>query len=58
MTIIPVETLERDDLQHLGDNLAEAIRQDHEELEAGNKDLDCLEEPEKEDPDNPGDESN
>jgi hypothetical protein len=44
MTIVPVQTLEPDDLSHLGENLTEAIRQDHEDLEAGNKELDCLEE--------------
>lgn len=53
MTIVPVQILEADDLPHLGDNLAEAIRQDHEDLETGNRDLECLEEPDEEDPDNP-----
>jgi len=44
MTIVPVQILEPDDLPHLGDNLTEAIRQDHEDMEIGNKELDCLEE--------------
>ena len=40
MTIIPVHQLDSNDLQILGHNTAEAIRLDHENLEAGNRNLD------------------
>ncbi len=39
MTIVPVHQLDMHDLQILGHNTAEAIRLDHEELQAGNRDL-------------------
>ena len=32
MTIVPVASLCPDEINHLGDNLAQAIRDDHEEL--------------------------
>ena len=44
MTIVPVNQLAPEDLKELGNNTAEAIRQDHEDLEDGNKDLGCLQE--------------
>lgn len=34
MTIVPVHSLDQNDLQILGNNTAEAIRLDHEELQA------------------------
>jgi hypothetical protein len=40
MTIVPVHHLDMNDLQILGNNTAEAIRLDHENLMAGNSDLD------------------
>ncbi len=39
MTIVPAHELDMHDLQILGNNTAEAIRLDHEELQAGNRDL-------------------
>ena len=39
MTIVPAHQLDMNDLQILGNNTAEAIRLDHEELQAGNQDL-------------------
>lgn len=39
MTIVPVHHLDMHDLQILGNNTAEAIRLDHEELMAGNREL-------------------
>jgi len=39
MTIVPAHQLDMHDLQLLGNNTAEAIRLDHENLEAGNRDL-------------------
>lgn len=38
MTIVPAHQLDLNDLQILGHNTAEAIRLDHEELKAGNRD--------------------
>ena len=55
MTIVPIHILEPDDLPYLGDNLSEAIRLDHEDLEAGNKDLYYQEEPPAETELNPED---
>ena len=53
MTIVPIQILVPDDRPYLGDNLTEAIRLDHEELMASNRDLDLWEpeptEPESED---------
>jgi len=43
MTIVPVHQLDMNDLQILGNNTAEAIRLDHEELQASNRDLDLWE---------------
>jgi hypothetical protein len=40
MTIVPVHQLDIGDLQLLGNNTAEAIRLDHDELQAGNQELD------------------
>lgn len=40
MTIVPAYQLDANDLQILSNNTAEAIRLDHEELMAGNSDLD------------------
>ena len=37
MTIVPAHQLDSNDLQILGNNTAEAIRLDHEELQAGNR---------------------
>ena len=39
MTIVPAHQLDMHDLQILGHNTAAAIRLDHEELQAGNRDL-------------------
>jgi hypothetical protein len=39
MTIVPAHQLDANDLQILGNNTAEAIRLDHEEIMAGNRDL-------------------
>ena len=39
MTIVPAHQLDSNDLQILGNNTAEAIRLDHEELQAGNRAL-------------------
>ena len=43
MTIVPAHQLDSNDLQILGNNTAEAIRLDHEELMASNRDLDLWE---------------
>lgn len=40
MTIVPAHQLDMNDLQILGNNTAEAIRLDHEQLQAGNQELD------------------
>ena len=37
MTIVSAHQLDMQDLQILGNNTAEAIRLDHEELQAGNR---------------------
>ena len=39
MTIVLAHQLDMHDLQLLGNNTAEAIRLDHEQLQAGNRDL-------------------
>ncbi len=39
MTIVPAHELDMHELQILGNNTAEAIRLDHEEMQAGNRDL-------------------
>tara|TARA_R110002111_G_scaffold198479_3_gene264138 strand:- start:306 stop:473 length:168 start_codon:yes stop_codon:yes gene_type:complete len=43
MTIVPAHQLDMNDLQILGNNTAEAIRLDHEELQAGNQGMASLE---------------
>tara|TARA_R110002111_G_scaffold247352_2_gene310496 strand:- start:247 stop:414 length:168 start_codon:yes stop_codon:yes gene_type:complete len=43
MTIVPAHQLDMNDLQILGNNTAEAIRLDHEELQAVNQDIAPLE---------------
>ena len=43
MTIVPAHQLDMHDLQILGNNTAEAIRLDHEELQTGNQDITPLE---------------
>jgi hypothetical protein len=45
MTLIPQACLGPSDLTHLGTNVLDAIRQDHEELAAMSRSLDALGEP-------------